>query len=159
MKLFTETYFDAALAAAEAEAAFASFLVCLVCFAAFSPVCMTGLASATGVAAEALADAGAATTLAAGADLATLAAAAAVAGLAAVLAEADALAGVCANALPITTVEAMMAVISLFMIFPSLCLGCLLGLYFVLRFVVTLRKPKTPPGYIALTQKTTEHGA
>lgn len=103
-----------------------------------------GLLSAAGVAVLALADAEAATTLAAGADLATLAAAAAVAGLEAAVADADA--GVCAKALPITTVEAMMAVISLFMIFPSLCLGCLLSLCFVLRLVVSLRKPKTPPG-------------
>ncbi|CAF3101454.1 unnamed protein product, partial [Rotaria sp. Silwood2] len=91
----------------------------------------TGLASgadAAGAAAEALAEAEAATTLAAGADFATLAAAAAVAGLEAAVADAEA--GVCAKALPITTVEAMMAVISLFMIFPLYVWVGLLGFSF-----------------------------
>jgi|GEM_PF-4254850 len=151
-----KTYFDAALAEADAEAAFTSFLACLTCFSCLAVFSVAaGLVSAAGIAGvEATAEADAATTFAAGADFATLAAAAADAGLAAV--EAEALAGVCANALPITTAEAMMAVISLFMIFSYSCLG-LFALF--LRFVVTLRKPKTPPGYFALTQKTTEQSA
>ena len=69
---------------------------------------------AAGAGVLALADADAAVTLAAGADLATLAAAAAVAGF--TEADALALAGVCANALPINTVEAISAVMILFMI-------------------------------------------
>lgn len=110
-------YFDAAGvdAAALASSAFlsmCSFLACLPCLAFFSTAGLASVAGfasgadATGVAAvAAVAEAG--VTFAAGAGvLATAEADAALAGAA----------GVCANALPIKTVEAMMAVMSLFMV-------------------------------------------
>jgi hypothetical protein len=101
---------DAAGAAALASSAFlsvCSFLACFTCFAFFSTAGLTSaLVSVAGVAGvEAMADADATFTAGAGV-LATAEAEAALAGAA----------GVCANALPIKTVEAIRAVMSLFMV-------------------------------------------
>ena len=127
-----KTYFDAALAEADAAAAFASVLVL---FSALDGLdALDGLASGAVAFADADADADAAITFAAGADLATLAAAAVAAGAGLADAAALALAGVCANALPITTVEAMRAMISLFMIRFPICLGvCFCFAFFAFR--------------------------
>jgi hypothetical protein len=117
-------------AAALTSSVFISFLAlaCFTCLAVFSVAAVavgaTGLVSFSGV--MAAADADALLALAAGA--AGVAVAAAGAGLATLAAAAEAalagaLAGVCANALPITKVVATRVAMILFMIFSYSCLG------------------------------------
>jgi hypothetical protein len=129
-----KTYLEAALAEAEAAAAFTSFLALLSALAGLAGLASGVVAGTDAAGVEAAADADAAITFAAGADFATLAAAAEAAGAGLADAAALALAGVCANALPITTVEAMMAVISLFMICFPIGLGYLLLFLLIFLF-------------------------
>lgn len=121
-------YFDAAGAeagagaAALASSAFLSFLACLTCLTFFS---VAGLASV----------------LASGAGAGVLATAEADADATATGAEADAAlagaVGVVANALPIKTVEAIRAVMSLFMvIFFKLCERCTCSFVFYWQHVL-----------------------